>query len=46
MDGSSLIFIVMPIVIPIFLFGGIAMPLLADGLNCAGSPAAGPHARC
>ena len=31
MDGSSLIFIVMPIMIPIFLFGGIALPLLADG---------------
>jgi hypothetical protein len=33
MDGSSLIFIVMPIVIPICLFTGIALPLVADTLT-------------
>lgn len=30
MDGSSVIFIVMPIVIPLVLFAGIALPYLAD----------------
>jgi len=30
MDGSSLIFIVMPIVIPLVLFTGIALPYIAD----------------
>jgi hypothetical protein len=30
MDGSSVIFIVMPIVIPLVLFVGIALPYLAD----------------
>ncbi len=30
MDGSSVIFIVIPIVIPLVLFAGIAPPYLAD----------------
>lgn len=30
MDGSSVIFIVMPIVIPLVIFAGIALPYLAD----------------
>ena len=30
MDGANLIFIVMPIVIPLVLFVGIALPYLAD----------------
>ena len=30
MDGSPLVFIIMPIVIPICLFVGIALPLNAD----------------
>jgi hypothetical protein len=30
MDGSSVIFIVMPIVIPLVLFAGIALPHIAD----------------
>ena len=30
MDGSSVIFFVMPIVIPLVLFAGIALPYLAD----------------
>jgi hypothetical protein len=31
MDGSNLIFIVMPAIIPICLFTGVARPLIADG---------------
>ena len=30
MDGSSVNFIVMPIVIPLVLFAGIALPYIAD----------------
>ncbi len=30
MEGSSVIFIVMPIVIPLVLFAGIALPYIAD----------------
>jgi hypothetical protein len=30
MDGSSQIFVVLPIVIPLALFTGVALPFLAD----------------
>jgi hypothetical protein len=33
MDGSNLIFIVMPIIIPICLFTGISLPLIAGQDN-------------
>ena len=44
MDGSSVIFIVMPIVIPLVLFAGIALPYIAD--RRSGGKRSGQRAAC
>ncbi|MGA8729834.1 MAG: NAD(P)/FAD-dependent oxidoreductase [Terracidiphilus sp.] len=38
MDGSSVLFIVMPIVVPLVLFTGIALPFIADSRSAAKHP--------
>ena len=44
MDGSSVIFIVMPIVIPLVLFASIAVPYIAD--RRSGGKRSGQRAAC
>jgi hypothetical protein len=41
MQGSDLIYIVLPIVIPVVLFIGVALPFLADSRGGRGYPARG-----